>query len=310
MKKQITCFVQIDGQLENPCKNYENLTVKIFQVTLSAEKLLMEFEPDKNGMFIGELETEKSTTIIARLYLKESSGRAQGKHIDESGPHSPKGEIVNIHFKYDPSKFSKPLYTLAKSAVTANLGKIKLKDLNSEQQKQLRCIACIGERTLERLINANRLLSDVQLNMRNCIQKMERAMKQESKDSAYLKKALSNIQLLSNEETTESILFALIKNDNSLELHQVLTISRLQLQKKIKDAVDDNTIAAINNADKIIDGFIALRNCVLFNSNYDNYFYDAKLIHLASFDLKTKDSLLDRTIEAGSLAGFLGEENN
>jgi len=310
MKTQITGLVRIEGLGEYPCKNFQNLTVKVCRVTLSDEKLLQAFALDENGMFTGELETEKSTTLIARLYLNANEGQAQEKLIAEQGPFCPKNGFVYVEFKYDPSKYGKPLFTSVISSVQPNLGGVKLIDLNIEQRKQLQCIACVGERTLTRLINANRIWNDLQVNQRNCMEKMKLALQRKGSDSAYLEKVLTDIQLLSDEGITESILFALLKNDNSLELHQILTISRLQLQQKIQQAVDDNTIAPINNADKIIDGFMALRNCILFNSNYDNYFYDAKLIYLTSLDLLSKSNLLDKTIEAGSLVGFLGNEDN
>lgn len=310
MKLQLTSLVRIESQQMQACKNFQNLSIKIFQVTLSAEKLLQTFALSENGMANGELEAETATTLMARLYLNEADKREKETLVAESGPHCPKHGMVFIEFTYDPAKFGKPLYTTIKASVTAQLGKISLRDLTDQQQKQLQCIACVGERTLDRLINAARLLNDLQINMRSCSQKMERALKQQSADSAYLKKALANMQLLASADIAESILFALLKTDNSQQLHRLLTLSASQLQQKITQAVAEHIIAPISNLDKITDGLMALRNCMLFNSNYDQYFYDAKLIHLTSLDLKSKNILLDKTIEAGSLSGFLGEEDN
>src|ERR1051325_1072124 len=167
-KTQITGLVRIVGQGEYPCKNFQNLTVKVFQITLSTEKLLQTFTLDENGMFTGELETEKGTTLIGRLYLNTNEEQSLEKLIAEQGPFCPKNGFVYIDFKYDPSKFGKPLYTSVKSSLKPHLGDVKLKDLNEKQREQLKCIACVGERALARLINANRLWNDLQLSMRNC----------------------------------------------------------------------------------------------------------------------------------------------
>lgn len=307
MKTHITGLVLLEKQEEYPCANFQNLTFKVYQVTLSSEKLLQAFALEENGFFKGEFDTEKNTTLMARLYLKTNPEKEI--LISESGPHCPKRGSVYVEFKYDPSKFGSPLYTSMKTSVTAQLGKLKLKDLKEDQINQLLCIACVSRKSLDRLISAGRLFDNLKINIANCVKKIELAIKQKSPESAYLKVALTNIKKLSNESISESIFFALLRDDNSLELNQILTLSTEQLKQKIHQAIADNIIAPIPNEPIIIDAFIALRNCMLFNSNYDQYFYDAKLIHQTSLDLKSKSILLDKTIEAGSLLGVMAEED-
>ncbi|MDB5121876.1 MAG: hypothetical protein JWP94_5 [Mucilaginibacter sp.] len=309
-KTQVTGIVHINSAGEYPPVNMQNLTVNIYQVTLSTEVLLLSLVPDGNGLFNGELAVAAGTTLMARLYLNTAGKAGEEKPADETGPHCPQNGYVYIEFKYDPAKFSGPLYTWASALVTPQLGRNKLSTLNHKQLEQLQCIAGVGKQTLARLVNTDRLLTDLQTNRSSCSQKMQAAIKQKSADSAYLEKAIAGLTLLSNPDSVAPILFALLRGDNSLELQQALTISSAQLMQKIQGAVNDNTINPVSNELAVIDGLIALRNCILFNSNDDNYFYDAKLIYLTAVDMATKSTLLDSAIEAGSLSGFLGNEDS
>ena len=309
-KTQLTGIVRIESAGEYPPVNMQQLTVKVFQATLSAGKLLLTLVPDENGMFAGEITAVPGIALTADLYLNASTGRGEAQLAAESGPYNPAGGYVYVEFKYDPAKFSGPLYTWVKASVTPQLGKTKLSALTDKQLEQLRCVTGISQRTLTRLVNAEILFNSLQANTRSCTAKMKTALKQKGADNAYLEEAIANMALLSNEDNIAPILFAALRDDNSLDLYQMLTTCAAQLKQMIGDAVDNNTIAPVSNATPIIDGLIALRNCLLLNSSNDNYFYDAKLIYLASLDMATKSSLLDSVIDAGSLSGFLGNEDS
>jgi hypothetical protein len=308
VKAQITGIVRAVNADEYPSKGLQYLNVKIFQVTLSAETLLQTTELDESGMFDFEIDVEKSTTLTGRLYLNASGDASEEILIAESGPHCPGGEVIALTYDFDVSKFGPPMYVAVTDAIAPHLGGLQLTALTEKQKEQLSCISGVDGRVLNRLIQAAKLQADMQLAFIACVQIPHSSANTNSTDAAYFNQAAASMTSYTNSNTTEAILFALIQNDNSMELHQVLTLSSGQFTQKINEAVAANIIAPISDILPVTQVFVFLRNCLLFNSQNDNRYYDAKLIALTKLNMTTKSIQLDHTIEAGSLNSFLAGE--
>lgn len=306
---QVTGIIHITGNNEYPYKGLQFLAVKFFQVTLSAETLLQAVAVDEKGLFNTQITVAPNTTIMARLYLRADPATQQEILIAESGPHCPGGEVIALSYDYDPSKYGPPLYVAIKDAVAPHLGGMQLTALTEKQKEQLSCMSGIGISLLNRMIQAAKLLVETQLAFNACNQNNQTTAKGKSPDAAYFKQAAAGMKTFTNENVVETVLFALIQNDNSMELHQVLTLSSGQLTQKVNDAVAANVIAPIDGTLLVNLVFIFLRNCLLFNSQNDNRYYDAKLIALTKLDMNSKSILLDHTIEAGGLSNFLSGQN-
>ncbi|MBN8586485.1 MAG: hypothetical protein J0M37_15455 [Ignavibacteria bacterium] len=307
MKTTIAGIVKIPDNDENACTGFLNLSVKVYQVTLNTEKPLLTLPVDETGKFTGEIQYEKGFSLIARLYLQLSEQQVQEILIDESGPHC-YGSILSINFTYHPDKQGIPLFNRIKNSVSKQLGNLLLKDLNEQQRMKLLCLACIRELDLNRLLNANRLYTELQSEIGYCKRKIDVALKQKEAEQEYLNKAASDLQKISSNIETEGVLFALAGTISGSELHSVLTLSKNNIIAALEKAANENVIYKSSLFEDIAEGLVVIRNCLLMNSFYDNRFYDAKIIHLSSLQLFKKSDLLDLTIDAGSLQSLLSDE--
>lgn len=288
-----------------PCsQSNEQLVVNVYSKTLSSKKLLQKVAVNEKGVFTAHLEYDKKPKYSLWLELVSKHNEKEAISIAENGPHCLEEEI-HVSFQYNPKDYVVE-FDYLEQVLKLQLGSKKPQNLVAEDIRELACISCVEELDIRKWVNAYQYAVAAEKLSKTCIKK------ENTKDS-FDKECINALQQLLKLGSTATALYQFVDTSiaKEVDLASVLTQSESQFQEELARAVRDKKISlAKERISDFAKAFTCLRNCLLFNNDYDGRYYDAKLIHLTNYDSNLKNHILNQSLEHGGLALYLSEEKN
>lgn len=299
----------IKGKVQHPqytdiTKYNKLLSLQLYSCTLTKEQKLKEIPFDKNGDFKVELEEEN---IGVQYIVKLLYGKGTKKELIKASAKLCPCKTHTLNFYFDPKRYEILLSYLTEQ-IQAHLEGLSLTDLNEEQMQQL---ACLSKQDISDL----RALQLSTLWHKELVEFAKKTLlaynKNKSKDKEYFQMASFELEnLLQETQACQSFLFALAKEGLTV-WKKGLSASTKQLSNKIETANANKWVYIDKRAQNVIlKGLGYLRDAILLQANYDNLFYDAKLLYISSLSFTEKSKLLDAALEKGSLTEILNEAKN
>ncbi len=265
------------------CIDFSNFVLKAYQVGIGTETEIATVTISANGTF-NQSVTSATNAIKLKLFLENGE-------IDELIAESKRfcaDDEIDFIFSIDLAKSGDPLYNKIYDGVNAlctggATPVTLLPTLSEEELADLACLTCFNSRGIARLNNAIKLWLE--------FVEFEDGLPM---DYAYPAAATLCGEFVGNPSVGLAVFFVLERKADTL--HQALTHSRAQFNTLLQAAIDANEIDDILDP-TLLNRLEACRDAVLFNTNDDGAYYDAKLIHLSSNTYEIKSNLLDAALD-------------
>lgn len=274
-----------------------HLTLQLFTSNLRGEQKIGAIDFDEKGHFKIEPDTKEHTGVqfVVKLFYKEKLVQSSAKLCT--------GAVHDLAFYFDPKQFS-ILFEYLQAALQPYIEELQLVDLNTEQMQQLACLCGEDLTDLQRLRQA--LLWQREISERMVQVAVEWSKTEETEDD-YFKKGGNSLKRSSRDaEGIQQVCFALLK-DGATDWRQAISLSKNKFAEKIAAAKETKAIKLSEALQKELGAaFSYLRDAELLQAQNDELHYEAKLLFISSLGFSEKSSLLDASLELGSLEEAIG----
>jgi len=282
-------------KLELVAKKINQRTRKIGEVDLK-----------EDGSFEYNLEEELiAESLFVQIHL---SGKEKKETlVKEFGPYCGQKDI-QVSYVFDPKEHL-VWFDYINKQIKSITGDGDYGKITEEQYSLLSCQACVPEIDLRELSQAYKWQKELINMAKSCITKAKGGIEKESENLQYHAQVISSLEWLVSYNHNYKVLFVFAENNIGMELSEVLTLTEDGIKAILNQAVENKRVTLTKtDISKLKEALSYVRDCYLFNANYDDKFYDAKLLHISSFDGLTKHSLLDQALAAGGIQAVLDKE--
>ncbi|NVK66502.1 MAG: hypothetical protein HWE22_18060 [Flavobacteriales bacterium] len=285
-------------------KTFERFTIRVWRKPLQTNRSLIKevlIEPD--GSFSTRIESELDSNFTIWLELYKLHERKEEILVAQSGPYCPKEEF-HVTFQYNSKDFIVEFDHIDQE-LKSLLGREKPQNLTQKDIQELTCLSCVDINDIRKWMNAYRFSDEIEELLHSCSLKT-------SLSDANLKENVSILKE-SQKPSLAPIFYPFVDStfNQEINLARILTRSENQFKEELARAVENKEIEfSEEDIQSASAGLTHLRDCLLFNSEYDGLNHDAKLIHLSSLDFYAKNQLLNQVLDAGGLSVLLDEQEN
>ncbi len=303
--------LKIRGQIHIQSTRYaiilDNLNFEILTKSYSGRiNKIKSIKLTGNGEFDTEIELIDSFgSLYNMLAFYDYNGKS--KNIIEFGPYCGTKDI-EINYVFNPKEHL-IWYDHVQSQIRQVIGDGDFSKVEPEQFNLLACEACVEYVDLVEMRKAYILRNEVIRKAKECIDDAGNNLVKEQENQQYYAQLIQSLNWLISYQKLRAALFVLVENNSDQGLNKILTLSQDDLRNKLLSA-SENKRADISKTDctKLAEAFSYIRNCMLFNVEYDNNYHDAKLIHISSFDAMAKHHLLNLSLSSGGIKSILDKE--